>query len=250
MIFGLAIGMSICMGIIMLVADQMTYDINNTKRDRIYRVVSVPFGADGLSQSGNQYSTSPYPLRQELLENYTGIEKIVQLKRGFGNDWIEFDQNINIPLSGFFADPEVLDVFEYKLEYGDPATALIEPYSVVLTKKASKKLFKEENPVGLTIKVGELGLYTVTGILEETTNKSHIVFEGLASMASYKSLEALGKVKEAGDWHNIRSTWNYLLLEKGKTVADINPHLKKYSTRRLPRSLILIFAKRRTRYSQ
>ncbi len=232
-IFGLAISMSICMGIIMLVADQMTYDIKNTKRDRIYRVVSTLLSPDGASPSGNETSTSPMPLRQELLENYTGVEKVVQIKRGFGNDWIDFDHNVNVPLSGFFADPEILDVFEYELEYGDSKTALVEPYAVVLTRKASKKLFKEENPVGQTIKVGDKGTYTVTGILKETDRKSHIVFEGLASMASFKSLEALGKVEKSGEWHNYWSTWNYLLIEKDKTASDINAHLKKIYQKRI-----------------
>ncbi|NOT75321.1 MAG: FtsX-like permease family protein [Cyclobacteriaceae bacterium] len=233
-IFGLAIAMSICLGIIMLVADQMTYDIHNTKRDRIYRITSIPVGADGLSSSGNEYSTSPMPLRQELIDNYTGIEKIVQIKRGFGNGWIEFDQNVNVPLSGFFVDPEMLDIFEYELEYGDANTALTEPYTVVLTKRASKKLFKEENPIGKTIKVGDIGTYTVTGILRETDRKSHIVFEGLASMASWRSQVAMkGKKKRDGeDWHNHWDTWNYLLLEKGKTADDIKPHLAKiYKTK-------------------
>ena len=69
-------------------------------------------------------------------------------------------------LRGYFADPEVLSLFEYELEHGDAATALVNPYSVVITKKAAKKLFKEDNPVGLTIKVGNLGTYTVTGVVK------------------------------------------------------------------------------------
>ena len=37
-IFGLALSMTICMAIIMLVADQMTYDRHNRNYNRIYRV--------------------------------------------------------------------------------------------------------------------------------------------------------------------------------------------------------------------
>ncbi|CAN5543909.1 ABC transporter permease [soil metagenome] len=227
-IFGLAIAMSICMGIMMLVADQLTYDSYNTKRDRIYRITSTLLGPDGVTPNGNTTATSPQPLRHELLDNYTSIEKVVQFKRGFGNNWIEFDQNVNIPLSGLFADPEVFEMLEYELEYGDSKTALVEPYSVVLTKKASKKLFKEENPVGLTIKVGEQGTYVVTGVLKETERKSHIVFEGLASMASYRSLESMDKMKKGLDtWHSYWSTWNYILVKEGKTSSDVEDHLNK-----------------------
>ena len=149
-IFGLAVAMSVCMAIMMLVADQMMYDQHNTKRDRLYRVLSRQVNDNGQALGGIDNATSPMPLRDELLENYTGIEKVVRFKRGFGNSWLEFeDKDVNIPLSGFFADPEALEVFEYELEYGDPATALVEPFSVVLTKQAARKLFKEENPLGL-----------------------------------------------------------------------------------------------------
>ena len=218
-IFGLAISIAISMAVIMLVADQMMYDRFNTKKDRIFRVTSRGVTNTGEDR-GNATSTSPMPLREELLENYTGIEKVARLKRGFGNNWMEVEgQNINVPLAGYFADPEVLSLFEYELEHGDAATALVNPYSVVITKKAAKKLFKEDNPVGLTIKVGNLGTYTVTGVLKETEQKSHIAFEGLASMATVKSLKQTGiSANEMDDWSNCWNGWTYILAEPGKST--------------------------------
>jgi putative ABC transport system permease protein len=226
-ISGLAISMSICMGIMMLVADQVFYDQHNSKGDRVFRVFSRPVGNDGLERGGMDNSTSPLTLKDELLTNYTGVEKAVRIKRGFGNNWMEMEeQDVNIPLKGFFADPEVFDVFEYEMQYGDPKTALVEPYSVVLTRAAANKLFKEENPVGQTIKVGEIGTYMVTGVLKETKNKSHIVFEGLASMATVKSLEASGKAEELLDnWTNFWNGWTYIVIEDGKSPKDIQAHL-------------------------
>ena len=225
-IFGLAIALTICMSIIMLVADQMTYDRYNSKRDRIYRLNSIPYNEDGTQY--NETATTTLPVRQELLDNYTGIEQAVRIVRGFGNPWIEFDQNVNIPVSGFFADPEILDVFEYELEFGDSRTALVDPFSVVLTKKAAKKLFREENPVGQTFKVGDLGTYKVTGVIKETSQKSHIVFDALASLATVKSLEALEKRgKDLDNWYQYTSGWVYVLVEEGKGAADVQLHLEK-----------------------
>jgi putative ABC transport system permease protein len=228
-IFGLAVSMTICMAIIMLVADQMNYDRYNSKRGRIYRINSYAVDNNGVDRSSIDNATSPLPLRAELLENYTGIEKVVQVRRGFGNNWLEFEnQNVNIPIKGFFADPEFFEVFEYEFEHGDPETALREPYSVVLTRKAANKLFKEKNPVGLSFKVGELGNFTVTGVLKETENKSHIVFESLASMATAKSLEAQGKLeKNSDDWMSFWNGWNYILVEEGKSLAEVDSHLEK-----------------------
>lgn len=225
-IFGLAIAMSVAMGIIMLVADQVEYDRYNSKRDRIYRVTTVGVNSAGEEEVGQRVNaTSAMPLRSELLEKYTGIEKVVRLKRGFGNHWLEFEgQDVNIPLAGFYADPEVFDFFEYEFQYGAPETALKYPYSVVLTRKAANKLFKEENPLGLTVKVGDIGTFTVTGVLKETTQKSHIVFEALASMTTVKSIEAQG-TSSLEDWTNFWSGWTYVTLEPGKSPGDLQRYL-------------------------
>lgn len=224
-IFGLAVAMSIGMGIIMLVADQVGYDRYNSKRDRIYRIVTTRVNSDG--SDGQRNASASMALRRELLEKYTGIEKVVRLRYGFGNHWLEFeDQDVNIPPAGFYADPEVFDFFEYEFQYGDPASSLKEPYSVVLTRKAANKLFKEENPIGLTIKVGKIGTYTVTGVLKETSKKSHIVFEALASMATIESLKGENN-SEAIDFTNNFNHWTYILPVSGTSPVDIQQHLDK-----------------------
>jgi putative ABC transport system permease protein len=228
-IFGLALAMSICMGIIMLVADQMQYDQYNTNKNSIYRINSVRVNEtmqviEGLPAT----STSPMPLREEL-EKYASIDYVVRLRRGFGNGWLEFDnQNVNIPLGGYFADPRTLEMFEYQLQYGDPETALRDPYSVVITRKAADKLFEDENPLGKTIKVGDFGLYTVTGVLKETENKTHIAFEALASMSSLMSLDAQGKENaRANDWDDFWNQWTYIHVKDGVQPADIQQSLDK-----------------------
>lgn len=233
-VFGLAVAMALSMCIIMLVADQMMYDRYNTKKDRIYRINSIPFGQHG--EQFSETSTTTLALKEDLVQNYVGVEKSVRLMRGFGNMWLELGQNVNIPVSGYYADPEVLEFFEYELEYGDPKTALVEPYAVVLTKKTAKKLFRQENPVGETFKVGVEGPYRVTGILKETSHKSHIAFDALASLSTVKSLTAANRNKDIDtgldfknldDWYHYYSGWVYVLLEKGKKVEDLQPYLSR-----------------------
>ncbi|HRI77900.1 MAG TPA: ABC transporter permease [Cyclobacteriaceae bacterium] len=234
-IFGLAIAMALSMAIIMLVADQMTYDRYNTRRERIYRINSIPFERSGAQR--DETATTTLPLKNELIENYTGVEKSVRIMRGFGNMWLGVDQNVNIPLAGYYADPEVLEIFEYELEYGDPRTALIEPYSVVLTKKTARKLFREENPVGEMFKVGNDGPYKVTGIFKDTNHKTHIAFDAFASMATVKSLAAAASInndfdkshrfKQVDNWYNFTAGWVYVLLEEGKSPDDLRAYLEQ-----------------------
>ena len=224
-VLGLTIGMSVCMAVIMLVADQLNYDRHNSKRHNIYRVTTHAVDQHGVINDNQPNAASPLPLRQELLDNYTGSAQVVRMMKGFGNGWLEFEnQNVNIPLAGFFADAEVLTFFEYKLQYGDAATALKEPYSVVLTRAAANKLFKEENPLGQTITVGDLGTYTVTGVLEKTENKSHIVFEALASMATVNSLPSKDQLT---DWTNYWNGYTYILVGEGQSSESVQANLDK-----------------------
>lgn len=228
-VFGLALAMSICMGIIMLVADQLQYDLYNTNKDLIYRVTTIHVDENLQPRSdATRNSTSPMVLRDEL-EKYSGIEKIVRFKRGFGNGWVEFDnQDVTVPVAGYFADPGALEMFQYELQYGDAATALRDPYTVVLTRKAADKLFPDENPLGKTFKVGEIGLYTVTGVLKETERKTHVAFEALASMSSLMSLDAQGKAEaRATDWQDFWSSWTYIQLKPGSSIDDVQKSLDK-----------------------
>jgi putative ABC transport system permease protein len=232
-IFGLAVAMTICMAIIMLVADQMMLDRHNPSASKIYRVTTIPYWKDSNGQPGNESASTSLPIRDELLTKYTSVARAVRLLRGFGNSWIELEpgRDINIPVSGYFADAEYLEMFNYQLQYGDVATALEKPYSVVLTKTAAAKLFKKENPVGEVLDVGRLGIYTVTGIIQETENRSHIVVEAYASMATVRALETAGLMqKQLDDWNNPFPGWVYLQLADGKTVADVQADLDKIST--------------------
>ena len=51
------------------------------------------------------------------------------------------------------------------------------PNTVVLTRKACQQVIPSGKLVGETFKVGEQGVFKVTGVLRETNHKSHIVFD-------------------------------------------------------------------------
>ncbi len=139
-----------------------------------------------------------------------------------------------MPIGGYFADPGALQMFEFELQYGDAATALREPYSVVITRAAADKLFDDENPLGKTIKVGDIGLYTVTGVLKKTENKTHIAFEALASMSSLVSLDAQGKMDaRIDDWNDFWNAWTYIQLKPGTDPNDIQKILEKIFDERI-----------------
>ncbi|MEO9968099.1 MAG: ABC transporter permease [Reichenbachiella sp.] len=226
-VFGLSFSLSICLIIIMLLADQFSYDRFNTDADRIYRVNHSRSDLDAVIEG---MATSPMPVGEELSSKYPGIESYTRLSRGFGNGWVKLMQDINIPLSGFFADPSFVEMFQYEFEYGDSKTALLEPYSVILSKETAEKLFNKENPVGEVIKVGELGSYKVTGVLKRVEGKSHIKFDGVASMSTLESLIKKEILPESMmTWTNRSRTWTYIKLKKGTSVESVEQNLAKIS---------------------
>src|SRR6201996_7437683 len=80
-IFGLAAAMSVCMLIIMIIADQRGYDQFHVNKDRIYRIQTV-------GKNGNEVRTasSALPLAELLRKNYAGIEAAAGVMRQIGGD--------------------------------------------------------------------------------------------------------------------------------------------------------------------
>ena len=72
-IFGLALSMSVCMVIMVVIMDQYSYDEIHTKKDRIYRIQQV----DSLANIGLHIASNPYALGTELRDNYALAEKVV-----------------------------------------------------------------------------------------------------------------------------------------------------------------------------
>src|SRR5687768_2621221 len=79
-IFGLAVAMSVCMLMILMLSDQFSMDSFHTKKDRIYRLASVSLDRDRLR------ATIPFPVAKTLVEVSPAVEEAVSLRRGFGGD--------------------------------------------------------------------------------------------------------------------------------------------------------------------
>ena len=224
-LFGLAFSLSVCIIITMMLTDQYSYDRYNNDRENIYRVNHTRLDSE---DAFSKMATSPLPLGEKLATEYSGIKESVKLYRGFGNDWVDIGGNVNIPVAGFFADLEVLDFFQYELAQGDSKTALTQPYSVVITKETAERLFKVGNAIGQVIKVGELGSYKVTGVLKETNNKSHIVFDALASISTVEPLVRLEALSlPISSWGSLTRGWTYIKLDENKSIDDVSAHLEE-----------------------
>ncbi|MCK4749983.1 MAG: ABC transporter permease, partial [Bacteroidales bacterium] len=144
---GLAIGIVSCLFIVLYILDEYSYDRFHEKGERIYRLFF-----DYTSPNGETFShaVGPYRLADELQDRYPEIKEAVRISFPspstvkFGE--IEFLED-NIML----ADPNIFDVFTFDILRGDPATALTEPFTCVISSEMAEKFFGTNDPLGRTL---------------------------------------------------------------------------------------------------
>src|SRR5688572_24438577 len=161
-LFGLSVGMSLGLLIIMIIKEQYSFDSFHYDIERIYRVNTRALRVSGGSE---EYASVPLPVGTTLSENYSFVEKVVRINRHLRGDAVY--GNVNVPLEGLFADQSFFEVFNFPFEKGNPATALNEANGIVLTKETAQRLFGQSEPLGQTISLTGFGDFKVTGVLKK-----------------------------------------------------------------------------------
>src|SRR5438552_1630360 len=215
-IIGLALSMAICLLLIMIIKDANSYDKFHRNRNRIYRINTEALRKGGGTEP---YATSPYIVGATLASNYPGIEEWTMFNSGLYKDFTvdnrKFSSNMHFTNSNFF------DLFGFTFKEGSAATALNEPYSIVLTINLSEKLFPGSNAIGKTVDISDAGLFKVNGILNEFPRKTHFEFEALASFATIPSLEKDSVVIQTiNNWNNYYTNYTYIRLKPGIKAAQ------------------------------
>jgi putative ABC transport system permease protein len=224
-IFGLSLSMSVCMLIIVVILDQLSYDNFFTKKDRIFRIQSI----DNLSKiSLNKYASTTFPLARELTDHYGFVEEAVAVNNSFSGDGVYNETRIQI--GGLYANSAFFKVFDFDLKSGSAEGILDEPYTMVLQEVVALKYFGEEDPVGQFLQVDSIGDFKVTGVLKNTRKKSHIQFEALASASTMESQEKNENLRKiSNNWDNFYSNYVYILLHKNTDLKDVKRVLDKIS---------------------
>lgn len=211
-IIGLAISMSVGLLLIAFVLDLRSYDKFHKHGDRIYRITNVAtFKGE---QSGSKYSSTSIKTGQLIREKVTGVEEVAILRNDFLQD-AQVGGNV-LPIKGFWAEPSLFRMFSFPMLEGNPETALKDPYSIVLTETAAKKLFGNGSALGKSIKFDTLD-YQVTGIMKDVPFFSHISFEALVSLSTARQLNKNDRNFE--DWANMFSNSVYLMLPENADIA-------------------------------
>lgn len=214
-IIGLSLSMSVCLLIVMIILDQMSYDSFHENRKRIYRVLTNDEMSEFLV---TRIAATAYPMAEYLKDNYPAVEQAVAIHGYYSNEG-KFKDKI-IPFEGFYTSSDFFRIFDFELIGGDPEHLLDEPYSMVMREEVAKKFFGEENPIGQIITVDTTKEFTVTGIIKENNQKTHINFEILISINSMDR-------DLSGDWKDVFSNWVYIFLKDDFNPDELQPAFDK-----------------------
>ena len=183
-IVGLAVGMTACILILLFIQTEVSYENMHTRAERIYRVLTID---KALGTNNQRVGITMPALGPALPENFETVEAALRITGG-GRTLLRYqDQPAIYAEQMRSADANFFDFFDFPLLQGDPATALQEPYSLVLTESLARQLFGDDPPMGQTLRTGSGTELKVTGILQDLPANTHLEFDALGSIATVAS---------------------------------------------------------------
>ncbi|WP_296700815.1 ABC transporter permease [Algoriphagus sp.] len=231
-IVGLGIGMACCVLIFMFVQDELSYDQYHEKGDRIYRVIHGSTQENVEPDYTSFWVWGNAPVGPALQLDFPEIEKVVQFS-GRADILFTVGDETQQEEGVVFIDSTVFEVFSWEMIEGDPKTALVAPYSAVLTETTAKKYFGNQSALGKTLKGSEVagrsnpGDYTVTGIIKDIPSNSHLQFNTLLSMETFR--QSRPGIFDA--WGYV-DTYTYFLVNDQFNLASFEAKLPGFIARR------------------
>jgi putative ABC transport system permease protein len=214
-ILGLTIGITFSIFLILYVKDELSFDRHNKKADRIFRINSYIQEKD----KNTDWTYTQLPMGPTLKNDYPEVEEQVRFQNRertlFKNGDKQFYET-----KVYYVDSTIFNVFTHRFLEGSPATALIAPFDIVITKNLADKYFgKNASAVGKTLK-SVYDTYKVTGVIEDVPTNSHIRYDMLISFSTILR----GQQANPYAWGNF-GYYTYILLKPGASAAALNKKL-------------------------
>lgn len=179
-IFGLAVGITCCLLILLYVQFEYSYDRYHENHERIHRIsLSAVLAGNELN-----VAATPYPMAAVLENEFPEVEHAVRIQRFFQDTLVSIDDLSYQEKEIFLADPSFFDTFSYPLIAGNSASALIDPNTVIVTESMANKYFPGSEALGKTLTFNNETDYLITGVIADIPANSHFHPDFLVSMSS------------------------------------------------------------------
>jgi len=219
-ILGLAVGITGATLLYLYVDNELGYDAFHEKSERTYRVVEID---DSREQGTRYYGQTAPVLGSTLEESYPEIEQLVRVFQPVGHVNLEWKGEALSERNWLMADPEFFEVFDFEVIHGSKTQALSQPNSLVISESMAERLFGNENPIGQVLTFSNLGDNTVTAVVENIPDNSHLQFDLLFT-----------RVNSNIEWDEYLASWDrygaytYLLMEESADIASFKEKLDAF----------------------
>ncbi len=208
---GLALGIACGLLLSLHIREELSYEKQFSKHERIFRMVST------------EWSKSSPPLAGELLKFYPEIKSIARFAES-GRNVFRTQANKQTEASGYFADSSAVKVFDFTGVAGDPVKALSEPFSVVITESLAKKLFGKDNPLQQALVLNDKDTIWVRAVIKDPVGNSHLSFDYLQAMTTFYKYVPQKWLDNRG-W---MFGWTYVLFNRKDDVNAAKNRLKDF----------------------
>ena len=217
-IIGLAIGMAVCIVIMLFVFYENSFDNFHTKN--IYRLNEVQ-KFEGMV-AAQKVALSMFPMGPTLKEEFPEIRNFTRIN-GAGKTPFNYGEKRVFIKQLLFVDSTFLNIFDFSLISGDRRTVLEKKNSIVLTRNTAEKIFGKEDPMGKTLSNygNDTTTLIVTGILENVPPNSQIQFDAVIPFSTIYHPDWMDNW--GGNWLN-----TYLELAPNTNMAALEKKFPNY----------------------
>lgn len=219
-VFGLAIGLTCCMLITLYIHNELSYDSYHKNISRLYQL-GTSFVKNGKEE---HMANTPAPMAKTMQQEFPEIEEATRLLGLFAEDktllqYTESDGNVRsfYETKGYMADSNFFKVLTYRFIAGNPANALNQPNTIVLSEEIANKLFGKETAINKVIRISSSTNgdrdYKVTGVFRPHTLPTHIDARFFMSIRG-GDMETYMRARE-GDLASNNMFYTYFLLKPG-----------------------------------
>lgn len=233
-IFGLAVGMACFVLVILYIRYEFSYESFHKNADNIYRVNVVHNHPKGVYR----LSHSMVPLGKTLITELPEVKGFTRIE-DFGRSLVTYKNKKFYETNMILADQGIFDLFTIPVLNGDMNSALSKKYSIVLSKSAALKYFGDENPVGQTLLIDNEMSLTVSAIIKDFPENTHLSADFIIS---YNTLSEEFGEDFMNNWVTTR-LMTYILLPDNPNLRylerKITDVMNAHSSTEVTRSLEL-----------
>lgn len=204
---GMATALTASLLILFFIRKETSVDDFHPNSERLFRLTQA------VTRSGKTvwHSTSAPPMAPAMEETFQAVEKTVRL-RYTDESLLRRGSLVFYETGLWYADSAFFHLFNFPLASGNPHTALSQPNVAVITPEIARKYFDREDPLGKTLLLDNSIPLTITGVLKEAPRHTHLQFQILVSMATFRVPVGYPVDMNSWSWGGFHS---YVLLKDG-----------------------------------